>query len=173
MNYTESKEAYMNYINDHKANVQQAWNTFKENVGGYKYLSNDFIVNQIDYKIKNHDSSKYSDEEFDPYRQKWYTADDEEIDYDKYSEAWNHHKAVNPHHWEHWYNTATKSYEEATYGEAERFVYLVEMLCDWIAMGMNGGLDAKVWYNENKNIIQLKDNEREMVEDMLVLFYAE
>lgn len=173
MNYKQSKETYEKYINEHKANVKKAWDIFQERLYGYKYMQYDFIRHIIDYNINHHDDSKFNINEFEAYRNKWYPANGEKIRDDNYAKAWNHHKAVNLHHWEHWYDTSTKTFEQAQYGIAEKFTYLVEMLCDWIAMGINGDKsNALEWYNANKDIIRLEDYDRTLVEEMLEKFYG-
>jgi hypothetical protein len=173
MNYEQSKEIYKKYIDDHRANVKKAWDMFRIKLKGYKYLDNDFITNAIDTHINNHDLSKYGEDEFEPYRQKWYAYDGETTDEAIYESAWQHHKDNNPHHWEHWFNPKTQAFKLPNYGEAEKFTYLVEMLCDWIAMGMkDGNDDAMKWYQTNKDIVRLPNGEQEMVEEMLNLYYS-
>ena len=83
-----------------------------------------------------HDLSKFSQVEFGA-SARFFQGDKSPIEAEKaangYSEAWQHHKGHNPHHWEYWIDFGK-------HGEiiANRipYKYVVEMVCDWIGAGM-------------------------------------
>lgn len=62
--------------------------------------------------------------------------------------AWENHKRVNAHHWENW--TQKKDHQYAD-------IFLVEMICDWVAMGFEFGGTAKDYYEKNKDKINIPD----------------
>lgn len=83
-----------------------------------------------------HDLSKYSWSEFDAgaefYKGSGKTGQGADESCRGYPLAWQHHKGHNPHHWEYWIE----------FGENGNviplkipFVYVVEMVCDWIGAG--------------------------------------
>lgn len=53
-----------------------------------------------------------------------------------YDVAWEHHHKHHPHHPQHWKNR-DMPYE-----------YIVEMLCDWLAMSMKFGQSTLDWYEK-------------------------
>lgn len=143
---------YLDYIEEHYDNVQKAWVLIQERCkgGDFKFLYDDFYFNTIDTNIKEHDMSKLSKEEFTQYRRSFYPCD-YEVNPDKYSfdKAWEHHKSMNQHHWEHW----TRESRICNHKE----IALVENICDWVAMGFKFGDTAKDYYEKNKANIDLPD----------------
>lgn len=125
---------YANYIEEHLNNVQKAFNELcnKEIPEIQEYL------NELHQKIKNHDNSKYSDEEFDAYRKNFYPINDEEKEENKanFDKAWEHHYRNNDHHWQYWTDDDKnlKPFNEQNEREV-RLAYL-EMICDWTRNGL-------------------------------------
>ena len=74
--------------------------------------------------IKAHDESKFSEEEFEPYAQKWFG---DGVKTPEYEEAWKHHWMNNEHHPEYWL------------GEDMPYIYILEMLCDWGSFSIDKG----------------------------------
>ena len=104
-NVTDFENQYREYLKDHIQNVNRSWNEFLKpsllkNLEDFDLIEDD--LSDIDEVILNHDASKYSDEEFEGYRQWWYPVDDSLKDEVPYNQAWNHHQKVNPHHWRYW-----------------------------------------------------------------------
>jgi hypothetical protein len=81
----------------------------------------------------------------------------------RFRHAWVHHYTNNPHHHEYWANPDGSF--KSTFNE--RKPYLVEMVCDWIAMGMAQGGTARDWYSTKKNKIRLAAEDRQFVESLL------
>lgn len=105
------------YIKEHKNNVLKAAEFLKDNV---KELFKDIDIKIFDELILNHDNSKFDKEEFEPYAQKWFGNGKKTKEYDL---AWEHHWKNNPHHPEYWN------------GEDMEYIYILEMICDWLSFG--------------------------------------
>ena len=147
---------YKEYIDEHRNNVQKAWDMVKNNNNCLKVICK-FITSSsinrtiefIDELIEKHDLSKYKEEEFEPYRKNFFPVSEEEKESNKeaFEEAWKHHYHKNLHHWDWWHETGNK--------ENMPFTYIVEMVCDWIAMGFKFNNTAIEWYENNKDKIYL------------------
>lgn len=95
---TDSDSRYLDYILDHKLNLAKV----------FIYLvnrdSDDFnlYAKELRARIIEHDMSKYSEEEFIPYRNKFFPVDgklsEEEIEVE-FNKAWEHHWKNNRHHY--------------------------------------------------------------------------
>ena len=160
--YAKQQE-YLKYIEEHIYNVERAWRTIKRTCVtylAYKCNASDFIF--INDLISKHDLSKYSKEEFEPYRKNFYPINEQEKQNNKesFEKAWEHHYMMNPHHWDYW---------AADGRENEMpFTYVVEMICDWQAMGYKFGNTPKEYYEKNKNNIILGKIQEEWIYE---LFY--
>lgn len=160
----ECEKDYCLYIDTHIQNVQKAWN---EEVSK---IDDDFIQSHIDElteQIKQHDASKWNDDEFDAYRANYYPINDQEkIDNEaNFQAAWYNHFQNNPHHWQHWLNE--KGELEPLKGEDEVKKAYIEMICDWQAMGYVFGDTAYQYYNQNKDTIKLYPELQNWVEELL------
>jgi len=145
MTTKESVEKYKAYVDEHIENVKKVWT----NLQPFMKIdeSTFYSINSI---IQEHDKSKYLPEEFQPYRNNFFTADDERKIPEEFDYAWVHHIANNPHHWEHWV-TFTKGNPDPC---GMPFNYVVEMLCDWTAMSYKFNNVPSEWFEQNKqNII--------------------
>jgi hypothetical protein len=107
------QEEYKNYIIEHKANVKKFADWLVENL---PELFEGCDIDTFYEVIEEHDESKWSEEEFEAYAQRFYNNGDEGPEFD---EAWTHHYMNNEHHPEHWF------------GEDMPCIYILEMLCDW------------------------------------------
>lgn len=141
---------YLDYIEEHVLNVRKAWGELKEKCKDMRFIWDDFYYFSIDTEIEHHDLSKMSENEFIQYRKAFYPTDVEKKK-EKYdmSEAWEHHKEHNPHHWENW--TTIKNRQHPNDWEA----HCVCMICDWMAMGYKFGDTAKAYYEKNKDKINI------------------
>ena len=97
---TEGKADYLEenkkYILAHKERVEKFAAWFKEKL---PELFADIDIELFDEMIRDHDDSKFSEEEFEPYAQKWFNNGGKTIEYE---EAWKHHWMNNEHHPEFW-----------------------------------------------------------------------
>lgn len=82
-----------------------------------------------------HDLSKFSPTEFIP-SARYFQGNKSPIEAEKrakgYSPAWQHHMGHNPHHWEYWIDYDKNG---GIIANKIPYVYVVEMVCDWIGAG--------------------------------------
>jgi hypothetical protein len=148
------QEEYRNYIEAHKERVQTFADWLKENC---QEVFENIDLEAFNEIIKEHDASKYSEEEFEPYAQHFYG--DKKNDFE-FKEAWKHHWMNNEHHPEFWL------------GEDMPYIYILEMLCDWGSFSVEKGdyLELSKYYyeqardDEEKN---LSDNTKTIIEEIL------
>lgn len=160
MSYRDNE--YKNYIDQHIEKVEDVW------ISLYKKLPlHQHEINLIDTLIIEHDQSKYGEEEFEGYRQKFYPEDDEISSETVFNISWLHHRNNNPHHWDYWllYENneviALPMYKE----------YTIEMLCDWTAMSLNFKKNSPLeWYNSKKVDIILHKTTQEMIDYYIPYF---
>lgn len=159
---------YREYINNHKLNVQKAWDKMKNSADCIELIvknnigvNTDKIIELIDELVKNHDSSKFSKEEFDAYRKNFYpiTPEEKESNKESFDAAWKHHYTNNLHHWDWWYESGNM--------DNMPFTYVIEMICDWEAMGYQFGNTSKEWYEQNKHKIYLGEKQRNFAEELM------
>ena len=132
----KAQKDYKDYINVHKENVLKSANWLKENL---PELFEEVDIKNFDELIEKHDESKFSDEEFLPYADKWHGSKKKTKEYEL---AWEHHWKNNPHHPEYFE------------GNDMEYIYILEMICDWMSFGFKE--------NDLTNIISFyKDKARE------------
>lgn len=152
---------YTKYILEHKYNVKKAFDWLLNN------LADEINFGDID-KVKNlidqHDLSKWSVEEFEPYALYF------NVDKNKYKEdfdkAWNHHQKCNPHHWQYW---VLVNDEEGTKALDMPQEYIIEMICDWWSFSHKQNKLAEIfsWYEKQKSNQILSDKTKKEVEFIL------
>lgn len=149
----DKDKEYVNYIEEHLSNVQKAFNELcdKDIPEIQEYL------NELHQKVKDHDNSKYSDEEFDAYRKNFYPINNEEKESNKddFDKAWEHHYRNNDHHWQYWTDDDTNLKPFSEQNEREIRLAYLEMIIDWTAMGYKFGDTAYQYYKEHENEIKL------------------
>ena len=159
------KTEYLEYLYNHKLNVIK---TFDEYI---QPLVLDNPSNELKEAImlagrhiQDHDASKYSYEEFEPYRYHFYPTELEKSDknYTKYDnrmfpKAVEHHYKNNPHHIYYW-KDGNPSLD-----------YILEMLCDWFSVGRFFHSSTLDWYtNEaDKEKSAMSYETRKTIEDLL------
>ena len=148
-------EEYKNYIEEHKANVKKFADWLVEKL---PELFTDATDVETFYEIiKEHDNSKYSEEEFEPYAQHFFGDKKNNLEFE---EAWKHHWMNNEHHPEFWL------------GEDMPYIYILEMICDWGSFSIKKN-DFKelsdFYYNKAKDDEEkmLSDATKEIIEDIL------
>ena len=144
------EKKYKAYIDNHKKNVVETWEELKKNKIIHDFIlkesQNEKIDEILDKNIAMHDNSKFSEEEWEPYRKRFYPINKEEqiSSKNEFFKAWAHHKKHNTHHHDHW--------KEINQNDKMPFTDVVEMCCDWISMSKVKGGNALSWYNSQKNI---------------------
>ena len=181
----KKQEEYMNYIKEHVNNVYIAFNNlFLSRLNQFEinseYFTLDLLYQAVEDlnkgRIQNHDLSKYSEEEFEPYRAKYYPTEKEisgltdeakSLIAKNASIAWQHHYNTNPHHPNYWTDKETGNPIDMD------LISIVEMICDWEAMGMKFGESTVDWYNtkadEEKKA--MTDRTKNIVEELLDILY--
>jgi hypothetical protein len=154
----ESKTDYLEenrkYIEEHKDNVRQFAEWLR---GQLPELFENIDLDLFNEMIQEHDDSKFSEEEFEPYAQKWFGDGKKSL---AYEEAWKHHWTNNEHHPEFWL------------GEDMPYIYILEMLCDWGSFSIKSGdfrelsdfYYSKARDDEEKN---LSENTKVIIEEIL------
>lgn len=156
---TKEKE-YMMYINEHIANVKLAFEKYGDelcrllNIKKYDLLKN----------VSKHDESKYTDKEFDGYRQYFYTCSDEQQDKELFNIAWIYHQNSNPHHPEFWVDRSTGDVVDMPN------IYIAEMLLDWEAMSMKFNGNTRDYYLKNKYKKPFSDNTLAILDEVTKIF---
>ena len=155
---TEGKDSYLEeyrtYVVEHKQRVKQYADWLKENL---PELFDNIDIDDFDSLIREHDDSKFSEEEFEPYAQHFYGSKDNDFEFEQ---AWEHHWMNNEHHPEYWN------------GNDMPYIYILEMICDWGSFGIQKGdykelidyYNEEAKYDEEKN---LSDNTKKIIEEIL------
>ena len=148
------QKEYLEYINAHKERVEEFSSWLQKECPD---LFNEIDVDLFNEMIREHDESKYSEEEFEPYAQRWH-GDKKKTP--EYEEAWKHHWMNNEHHPEYWL------------GEDMPYIYILEMICDWGSFSIASG-DMKelsdFYFNKAKDDPEknLSDNTKAIIEEIL------
>ena len=161
----QKRNEYTEYIDEHVKNVKKAWGEVQNKCHNIIVnLFNGYIstpMYMITNDIKLHDQSKYSEYEFEAYRKNFFPISDEEKENNKedFDKAWEHHYMNNPHHWDYWWHRY----------QPMPTIFIIEMVCDWQAMGYKFGNNSLEYYNNNRDKIKFHNDEqaRETLEKML------
>lgn len=153
---------YQVYILEHKDNVITAYRKLIK----CPFIDlNSYQFHALERNVSNHDMSKFSVEEFEPYRMKFFPINDEEKESADilFDAAWKHHYRNNYHHWNYWREI----------NESMGKINIIEMACDHIAMSMKFGGTALDWYKEQKekNKINLLPGEESYYLALLNWYY--
>ena len=147
---------YLDYLEEHYNNVQEAWKLIKEKCKDMNFIYDDFKYWSLEESIKNHDESKLSVEEFVPYRKFFHPINKEEKDKKAFDAAWENHKKMNRHHWENW--TQIDKREKDKKGIISTVeLDVVENVVDWVAMSIKFGGTAQEFYEKNKKEIKIPE----------------
>lgn len=181
----KKEEEYMNYIKEHVCNVYNAFNNlFLSRLNQFEINSEYFTLESLYQaiedlnkgRIQDHDLSKYSEEEFEPYRAKYYPTEKERSGLTDEAKslveknadiAWQHHYRTNPHHPKYWIDKETGNPIDMD------LISIIEMICDWEAMSIKFGGSTLDWYNtkadEEKKA--MTDRTKNIVEELLNIIY--
>ena len=148
MTKKESICRYTDYIETHRNNIKHSFSIMKRKCIDILDQYN-IDLSKLESLVDNHDLSKYSDEEFEPYRRKFFLSDeDEAVDENEFEKACLHHYEYNKHHWNYWVGKV----------QDIPYIYVVEMTLDWIAMGIQFNNTALEYYENNKSKITIPEN---------------
>ena len=146
---------YLEYVKAHKQRVTKFADWLKINC---PEVFEGVDISGFDSLIAEHDDSKLSEEEFEPYAQRWHGDGRKTPEYDQ---AWKHHWMNNEHHPEFWL------------GEDMPYIYILEMICDWGSFSIDKGDLGELsdfYYNKAKEDPEkaLSDATQEIIEDLLI-----
>ena len=159
--YINKTREYLNYLEEHFDNIRKAFQELSVACDGMTWVGDDNTWHTLRHEVCHHDISKFSTEEFVPYRNRFFPLDTTtEEDKDTFNKAWIHHYEVNEHHWEY-INRLSDETTNNKPGLIER--YLIHMLVDWTAMGYKFGDTAQEYYEQNKHKILLKPDQVEFI----------
>lgn len=141
LQYIAKTREYLDYLETHILNVQNAWNEVRKVVAYWPELADDYVFHTLENDIICHDLSKFSSDEFTQYRAAFYPVDGETTDDAAFQRAWEHHYESNYHHHEHM--------------ETNRpdVMSVVHMYVDWLAMSYVFNGTPKSFYDRNKEKI--------------------
>lgn len=143
------KKYYEEYYLPHIRAVRQAGREMLK----HQYLWDDVMEAAFDEdvriaflkQLREHDKSKLTDIELVGYTRKFILRRDP---CNQFERAWHHHKVMNPHHPEHWYNVSKDGIVSCIEME---YSYILEMIADWIGAGKIYSSDIKHWVKPNIN----------------------
>ena len=161
----EDKNNYDEHLTNHREAVKSALAWIQENL---PELINQEIFDKLTTNIYNHDISKYSVGEYEPYAQYFYgKASNSKKARRDFEYAWNAHQKANPHHWQYWVLLRDDAETMKLLDIPEE--YLIEMICDWWSFSwMEGNLyEIFDWYKKHKSTIRLSVDSRKKCEDIL------
>jgi hypothetical protein len=160
---------YDEYLTQHKANVRQGFNFFRENLP--ELIENDPTNVYSDYEWGigfNHDQSKSEQDEYAAYDAYFYGGNKSFKVVQDFNKAWLLHIHRNPHHWQYWVLINDDPKEGEILIEMP-YHYILEMICDWWAFswGKDNLEEIFTWYVKRKEYIKLNPKTRIMVESIL------
>ena len=115
--YIEMTRSYLDYLEEHFDNIRKAFQEVNEACEDMWWTIDDCTWHELREDVYFHDISKFSQQEFIPYRANFFPVENEESN--DISEAWKHHKCCNTHHHE----------------SIETDIDVIHMVIDWTAMG--------------------------------------
>ena len=164
--FTIKENKYFDYILEHINNVKKGFELLLENFSELFDNMSSEELKQLRIQLRNHDLSKYSNEEFDAYCNYFYGDDKTEEIKNAFDYAWLHHQHNNPHHHQYW----LLKQDDGQFKALDMpYNYIIEMICDWWAFSIKKGdlQEIQNWYSKNKDKMILSDNTRTKVEFIL------
>ena len=157
---------YEEYLSTHKQCVAIGFRWLLKNIPDVLAGTNiDSLREQI---CKNHDKSKWDEDEYDAYANYFYGESKSQKVLDDFNKSWLMHIHKNPHHWQHWVLINDDP------GEGEKILdmpynYIIEMICDWWAFSWKQDNLKEIfkWYDVHKKYMKLSKLTREVVENIL------
>ena len=148
--YYESREKYNEYIKNHIKAVNEAYETAEKAFKAVfpKVYEDPDQLMSLQCNLQYHDKSKNNYNEFWAYAMKFFPFEEIPSELEKFKDgfdiAWLHHANHNPHHPAYW--TLVED------GKIQYFdmpdIYIIEMLCDWMAMSKYyNSTTLDFWFN--------------------------
>ena len=124
-----------------------------------------FRLGVPDKQLRDHDLSKWSEEEFPGYALKFLGNDDS-----LFAAAWHHHFRNNPHHWQYWMFPDEFKMTGTENGCLPMPMnYALEMVADWCGASVvyTGLEDMSDWLARNWRKVRMHSETREYVREVL------
>lgn len=141
---SEKHSLIFNFLKDsvipHKINVFLAGIELVRNLIGFDNAAIGIFIENLIY----HDLSKFSEFEAFGYAQ-WFSGSGKK-DKALFDAAWHNHKMNNKHHPEYWFDVEK---DGSTTVLEMPFVYVLEMVADWVGAGMSYGNAIDTWLPDN------------------------
>lgn len=153
-----NEQKYFLHYMKHTYYVVLAWKQIQDLL-----ITNNLIskmeFDRINQLIIWHDNSKISGDEWLPYATKFYPIGNKDTNQVKedFKKAVENHKLNNLHHFESLQN----------YTGLDWKCYIIEMICDYIAMGWEFGVYIFEYYDKNRGKIQLPHEYKIYLEQVL------
>lgn len=162
MTIKEAENKYQEYLSGHIGNVSEALDLLK--TLDISFVNDNY--ERLQEICKQHDASKYSDDEYEPYREHFYPINDEEkLKTESFELAVRHHIKNNKHHWDYWID---ESYGGLSIpDEYEYLLYSVERCCDWLAMACQHDEVSNAWYNANRSSIMMPNYAWQLCDEIM------
>lgn len=159
--------AYDEYLAEHISNVNKGLRWMLDNLG----LSHE-EKSAIETAMlrSDHDESKYSIEEYDPYDRYFYGGNRSYKVVQGFNYAWLHHIHQNPHHWQYWVLLEDDPEEGLPYKTLPiPLPYIFEMIADWWSFSWKSGNLFEIfnWYAEHRDKQYINLNSRMILERIL------
>ena len=166
----DMKKQYTKYIKNHIENVQLC---YKKAVVAFRVVFPEVYedldqIKTLSNLLDNHDASKFSEEEFFPYAMRFFPIKGidpkEEYIKNNFKLAWLHHVNNNGHHPGHW--ALVDDNEVQIFDMPD--VYIIEMLCDWMAMSIYYNSSTKeYWESPSAQKLPMSEYTRSKVEKFM------
>jgi hypothetical protein len=145
------------------------------------------IINNLSTDILFHDASKFSDEEFIPYRMRFHKTEEEDKKYkedaeyatmveDAFQVAWEHHYQHNNHHTKFWmYDEVDGKLVKRDSPKPMSVPAILHMICDWSAMSIKfqDTFSPISWYKTCDEKFEMHPNTRKVCEYFLNILFNE
>jgi len=167
----EAEEAYRGYITEHVNNIKTAYELVEGQLQGIFWLD-ELTMSVLDNRVKLHDESKISTEEFHGYRLKFYPCKQDlkdgwkpELIQEEFAQSWLHHKNRNDHHPEFWmlHGNPNRPLEMS-------FQAMFEMLLDWTAMSLKSEDTPGEFWEKNRFWIPMHEKTQQAVGRWIAVF---
>lgn len=159
--------AYDEYLAEHIGNVNKGLHWMLDNLGLSQEEKNAIETTMVSF---NHDESKYSTEEYDPYDRYFYGGNRSYKVVQDFNYAWLHHIHQNPHHWQYWVLLEDDPEAGLPYKALPiPLPYIFEMIADWWSFSWKAGNLFEIfnWYAEHRDKQYINLNSRMILERIL------
>ena len=159
--------AYDEYLAEHIGNVNKGLNWMLDNLALSQEEKSALETAML---RSDHDESKYSIEEYDPYDRYFYGGNRSYKVVQDFNYAWLHHIHQNPHHWQYWVLLEDDPEEELPYKTLPiPLPYIFEMIADWWSFSWKDGNLFEIfnWYAEHRDKQYINLNSRMILERIL------